>query len=491
MKKLRMFSLALMAMIALSGCFNELETEIGQLERRIKNLEERCALLNTNIESLRAVLSTLESYDFITRVEPVYAAGREAGYTIYFTHSAPITIYSGTNANTPILGVAKAEDGIYYWTVRYSESDDPVFITDNFGVKIPTAAVSPKFKIENGNWLVSYDNGDIWHMLGRATGDPGISFFESIEDAGDFVRFKLINGSTISIPYWESFEKLEKDCRQANENLAAYTALAAKIDTSLYATQVFPIMEGRDTVGFRLFLSDGSSYAFHSGTATNVPVIGASRDTANPSDTLLYWTITYSGEDHFEWIRNDKGEKISMDAASGKLVQLTLLRDSNDGKYYWAVAYGNEPASFLLHNGERVCANAQSETSQVSLILSVDIDRIMINLTGVTSYLIIPVQSSIAVYFPLPVRNGGIYMTTLDMLDFTFDIAGGNEKYSVLPVTFDGFYCTVTTTDYVTWTATVKSPSTFKKGMTSHLNLLISNGKGTMKTVVIKIEYPN
>ena len=48
------------------------------------------------------------------------------------------------------------------------------FITNNVGQRIPAVAVTPKIKIENGYWMVTYDGGIVWHNLGKATGSAGI-----------------------------------------------------------------------------------------------------------------------------------------------------------------------------------------------------------------------------------------------------------------------------------------------------------------------------
>ena len=42
------------------------------------------------------------------------------GYTIKFAKSNPIVIYNGkdgADGNTPVIGVKKDTDGIYYWTL--------------------------------------------------------------------------------------------------------------------------------------------------------------------------------------------------------------------------------------------------------------------------------------------------------------------------------------------------------------------------------------
>ena len=102
----------------LGGCTNSIENDLNVIERRIEKLEQRCKEMNTTLGGLRDIVEKLQDYDFITRVESILKGGRTIGYTLYFTNSDPVTLYNGTDAATPLLGVARGEDGVWYWTVQ-------------------------------------------------------------------------------------------------------------------------------------------------------------------------------------------------------------------------------------------------------------------------------------------------------------------------------------------------------------------------------------
>ena len=173
---------------------------------------------------------------------------------------------------TPIIGVKQDADGIYYWTL------DGEWLLDENGNKIKAQGtdgkdgingadgkdgvdgadgkdgidgtdgkdgedgkdgvdgedgkdgadgangkdgkdgITPKLKIENDYWYVSYDNGATWSQLGKATGadgkdgidgangadgmdgKDGDSFFEGVTQDEQFVYFTLADGTVITLP---------------------------------------------------------------------------------------------------------------------------------------------------------------------------------------------------------------------------------------------------------------------------------------------------
>ena len=147
-------------------------------------METFCNQLNTNITSLQTIVEALQNKDYVKSVTPIYETNKVIGYTISFEKSGVITIYHGKDGlagSTPSIGVRQDTDGIYYWTI------DGKWMTNEDGDRIPstgengpegTPGITPKFKIENNYWCVSYDNGANWEQLGQATGNKGDSNVE-------------------------------------------------------------------------------------------------------------------------------------------------------------------------------------------------------------------------------------------------------------------------------------------------------------------------
>ena len=239
MKKL--FYLVLAAVLFAVGCSESFDDskiwdKLDDHENRIAKLEELCKQMNTNISSLQTLVNALNQKEFITNVAPISKNGEEIGYTITFTSGKTITIYhgqdgadgkdgingaDGKDGSTPIIGVKKASDNIYYWTLNGE------WLLDDDGNKIKAVGtdgkdgqngadgadgedgqdgatgpqgpqgpagengadgedgkdgqngadgkdgITPQLKIEEGYWYISYDNGSSWKQLGKATGENG------------------------------------------------------------------------------------------------------------------------------------------------------------------------------------------------------------------------------------------------------------------------------------------------------------------------------
>ena len=226
---------------------NSLWRNVTQNEARIDDLEKWCAQANTNITSLQTIVNVLESNGMVTSITPVMEGGVEIGYTITFSNHDPITIYhgkdgkdgqngaNGQNGTSPIVGVAKYTDGVYYWTLNGE------WLLDADGNKLPVSGkdgvngengqngsngqngVTPQLKIENDYWWISYDNGNTWTQLGKATGEngkdgvdgedgkdgqngadgkdgqDGDSMFQSVTQDENYVYFTLADGTVIKI----------------------------------------------------------------------------------------------------------------------------------------------------------------------------------------------------------------------------------------------------------------------------------------------------
>ena len=171
-------------------------------------LQRLCNETNTNLSALQTIVTALKNNDYITSVDPLTENGKVVGYTIKFAKSNPIVIYNGkdgtdgVDGNTPVIGVKKDGDGIYYWTL-----DGEFIIVDGQKIKAQGTdgsdgadGVTPKLEIREGYWWISYDNGTNWTQLGKATGEDGKDA-DSIKITQDEnnVYFELADGTVITI----------------------------------------------------------------------------------------------------------------------------------------------------------------------------------------------------------------------------------------------------------------------------------------------------
>lgn len=200
-KKTRLLSaICLISIIlpAVVGCSKYDDTALLQQlkdhEERIAKLETICSQINTNITSMQSIIQALEGKDYVTAVIPVKEGDEVIGYSIQFEKSGSITIYNGENGSSPVIAVKEDADGILYWTVNGE------WLVDASGSKVKASAedgITPLFKVDEGKWFVSTDNGSSWTEAGQATGD---AMFKEVVVGDDKVDFVLADGTTFSIP---------------------------------------------------------------------------------------------------------------------------------------------------------------------------------------------------------------------------------------------------------------------------------------------------
>lgn len=372
MKKLLTMAVMVTA-IVLSSCEyddGKIWDSVHGLEDRVVKLEELCKQMNTNISSLQTIVTALQNNDYVTGVTPVLQNGKEVGYTITFSKSSPITIFHGKDGangsgHTPVIGVKRDTDGVYYWTL------DGSWLTDERGDKIKAEGkdgkdgsdgedgsdgtngndgITPKFKIENDYWFISYDGGDTWTQVGKATGEDGKdgedgvsgdSMFSDVDykTSPDYVIFTLPNGTQIKLPTWSAFEALQRLCNETNTNLSALQTIVTALQNNDYITSVDPLTENGKVVGYTIKFAKSNLIVIYNGkdgadgVDGNTPVIGVNKDT----DGIYYWTL------NGEFIVAD-GQKIKAQGADGNNGTdgsdgVTPKLEIRDG--YWFVSYDN------------------------------------------------------------------------------------------------------------------------------------------------------
>ena len=195
-------------LLTLTSCQHEdIWNKLREHEQRIEELEEQCRKLNSNIEAIREILAAIQQNDYVTEVMKIMEGGVEVGYSLTFSKSGTITIYHGTDGTdgadggTPNIGIKKAADGAYYWT------SNGEWITDDDGNKIPATVsdpdanyVTPQFRVSDGVWYVSYDNGNSWREIEVGNDQEGDSFFQSVTTDSENLYLTLADGTVVTVP---------------------------------------------------------------------------------------------------------------------------------------------------------------------------------------------------------------------------------------------------------------------------------------------------
>ena len=247
--------LMLCALFVVSACSyddEEIWNKVNDHEERISALEDWQKQVNSNITALQELLNT---QDYITKVSPLMENGVEIGYSIHFAKSDSIALYHGTkgadgaDGYVPAISVKKDTDGIYYWTL------DGNWLTDAEGHKIKAEGtdgkdgadgedgkdgqdgedgkdghngsnghngtdgrdgITPKLKIEEGTWYVSYDKGKTWEKLGVVIIEEGGEStsctctcpITDVDVQDEKIVFTLDSGDEFEVPYYETSSEL-------------------------------------------------------------------------------------------------------------------------------------------------------------------------------------------------------------------------------------------------------------------------------------------
>lgn len=270
MKKFKHYALLLLvAVMALTTSCGEdyddtaIKKDIADLQSRVEKLEKWCDTANGQITSLQGLVTTLQNNDYVTGVTPVMEGTEEVGYTISFTKSKPVTIMHGTNGKdgvTPVIGVKKHTDNLYYWTIQTGsgETDWMKDVDDNM---IPTtgkdgaAGQKPTISIAKDGDRYYWKINDIWleDANGQkvpATGDKGAqgdkgdigaagtngdSFFDSVtpDATKGTVVIKLANGTEFTLPMLSTTVSFDAYTPLQIAAIGAETAVVVTLPASL------------------------------------------------------------------------------------------------------------------------------------------------------------------------------------------------------------------------------------------------------------------
>lgn len=203
---------------------------ISKLTERVTSLEVEMAKANGSIAALQTLVEALSSAEYVTGVEET-----SGGYVLTFRSGKTATITDGKDGHSPLVGVRKDTDGVWYWTL------DGQWLTDNQGQKVRAdgakgdqgaqgvqgeqgkqgeqgnqgeqgpQGLTPQLRInsESNEWEVSLDEGKTWTSTGvKATGENGDAFFKSVDVGDDTIVITLVDGTSMELPLFDTFKKI-------------------------------------------------------------------------------------------------------------------------------------------------------------------------------------------------------------------------------------------------------------------------------------------
>ena len=159
MKKLFIIITAILSAVSCAN-LDEIWEELREHEERIEKLETECMRLSSNIEAVQTVLEAIQKNDYATAVTKIMEDGVEVGYSITFAQSGTIEVYNRND--------------------KYA---------------------TPQFRVADGVWFVSFDEGHTWMEFGGFEEDE--EYFTEVTYDDDNVYFTLTDGTVLTVPYQE------------------------------------------------------------------------------------------------------------------------------------------------------------------------------------------------------------------------------------------------------------------------------------------------
>lgn len=332
MKKLLLSILILATGLLSSGCYDEQLRKLDELEERTDALTVLCKQLNESLKSLRSLMQVIDKQDMITGITEIKSDGTVIGYRLNFVEHEPITIYNGTDGKKPLIASRQnPEDKNYYWAVQYGDEGWEWLLSPD-GQMMLSIGDLPFITIRNGMFVYTLD-GKKWIELGKADGENGDQMFKSINTSNpDYVLITLSTGEVLKIPTYSAFLALKTELDKTNQNVGAQVELIRATQENLtWITNINPILNGTDTTGLTVSLSNGQQFSIHDWTSSLSPAIFIKRDT----DGHYYWAYTI-GLGPEEWVLSPEGQKISAESDAVETPLVSVVRDT-DGEYYWVV----------------------------------------------------------------------------------------------------------------------------------------------------------
>ena len=221
MKKILLFILT--ATIVATSC-NEFDDtaiwdKLREHERRIAQLEELCKQINEDISTLQNLVTALEASDYIVEAYPLTSGD---GYTLVFKSGKSIVVRNGcdgVDGVSPIVSVRQDIDGVYYWTINGEwllvDGEKVMASMSESAGAGNGASSSPMFRIEDGYWYLSCDNGATWEKFCEAVVDGAqnvaCNIFKEVTIGDGYVQIVLSDdrNTIIQLPLYVESETVK------------------------------------------------------------------------------------------------------------------------------------------------------------------------------------------------------------------------------------------------------------------------------------------
>lgn len=188
-----------------------LQERLDKVEADVENVASMLDGYKSQLDKYQTFISAYESGAYVSSYEEIKDGEAVVGYRITFDGSIlqPIEIMKGADGKpgtagddgySPVLGVVKDADGIYWWTVD-GEKSDMGASSDIRKLGIVNGE-TPQIYIEEGKWYAK--TGDAEPVcLGEVSATDAIvgdDIFGDVEDAESVLKITLWNGTEVELP---------------------------------------------------------------------------------------------------------------------------------------------------------------------------------------------------------------------------------------------------------------------------------------------------
>lgn len=323
------------------------------INQRIDGMNDRIVVIEQLLQE-GIIIKNIKEFD----------EGGRSGYDLVYTKNGAettIKVYNGKDGKVPEISVCQDEgDGNFYWTVEgeyvLTGQGDRVranAVDGQAGTPGQTGKDAPLPRLATGQELtklnvsednthapieptavyLSVDDGVTWVKVSGPKGDSGQDgsggqpsdpgFTAEKSEDGNWITWNFPDNSQVKVP-------TEQWCNTVETQLAAFNKtlvdLQAILNTAYFIKEIKEFAEDRKT-GWEIVLMDiqgqkvTPSYKLYNGldgkdgdagqvgSKGDTPLISVAKDTDNPMDDNLYWTVDG------EFLKSDNGEKV---AATGK-----------------------------------------------------------------------------------------------------------------------------------------------------------------------------
>ena len=197
-----------------SGCGKFVRDELITMQNEIDQLSLKVAqMINNDLATLSSLVHQMENGGYIVERESFTDEEGRSGISLKFNNGEILKLYHGTDGINGEDAVAPTiiprwdeESGHYYWAVKQASEEEFTWLLDEHENRVQAGAVdgfTPKVKIEDGVWWLSWDGSDEnWVATDwPAKGADAVEVFSKVDVFDDRIEVTLASdGSVLVLP---------------------------------------------------------------------------------------------------------------------------------------------------------------------------------------------------------------------------------------------------------------------------------------------------